>query len=94
MFLRNGFRETCFQYPPTRARTRAPLLGPNVPPSSHTLSPGASLDSTFSSSWHSLSRKKSLRDMDLGGHCPPGSGTLPPKPLSGIREKKTSSLDD
>ena len=41
-----------------------------------------------------LSRKKSLRDMDLGGHCPPGSGTLPPKPLSGIREKKTSSLDD
>ena len=55
---------------------------------------GASLDSTFSSSWHSLSRKKSLRDMDLGGHCPPGSGTLPPKPLSGIREKKTSSLDD
>ena len=79
------FSRNIFLYPPTRARVRAPLLaGSNVPPSSHTLSPSASLVSTFSSSEHSLRRKRNLRDMDLGGHCPPGSGTLPPKPLSGI----------
>ena len=76
MFLRNEFPRTFFCTRPPGLEYELPYRDP-MPSSSHTLSPSASLVSTFSSSWHSLSRKKNLRDMVLGGHCSPGTGAPP-----------------
>ena len=60
----------------------------------------ASLVSTFSSSEHSLRRKRNLRDMDLGGHCSvqTGVGFSPPRSVNlpfchlGLLKGRFSSL--